>query len=73
MKTVVEEIQELFERGGSEPYSKIFEDPAHGWFKEHFSFLKEIPRSRSEFVSKLYDEYLRGKDSDPDDSGARHR
>lgn len=53
-------------RGVSEPYSKLFEDPNHGWFKEQFSFLKEIPRSRYEFVLRLYDEYLRIKDKDPD-------
>jgi hypothetical protein len=52
-------------RGVSEPYSKIFEDPNHGWFKEQFSFLTEIPRSRYEFVLRLYDEYLRIKDKDP--------
>lgn len=53
-------------RGASEPYSKIFEDPNHGWFKEQFSFMTEIPRSRYEFVLRLYDEYLRIKDKDPD-------
>jgi hypothetical protein len=52
-------------RGASEPYSKIFEDPNHGWFKEQFSFMKEIPRNRYEFVLRLYDEYLRLKSSDP--------
>ncbi len=53
-------------RGVSEPYSKIFEDPNHGWFKEQFSFLKEIPRNRYEFVLRLYDEYLRIKKTDPE-------
>ena len=53
-------------RGVSEPYSKIFEDPNHGWFKEQFSFMKTIPRSRYEFVLALYDEYLRIKASDPE-------
>ncbi len=52
-------------RGASEPYSKIFEDPNHGWFKEQFAFLTTIPRSRYEFVLKLYDEYLAIKDKDP--------
>ena len=52
-------------RGNSEPYSKIFEDPNHGWFKEQFSFMTQIPRSRYEFVIRLYDEYLRIKDKDP--------
>jgi hypothetical protein len=53
-------------RGVSEPYSKIFEDPNHGWFKEQFSFLKVIPRNRYDFVLRLYDEYLRIKDNEPD-------
>jgi hypothetical protein len=53
-------------RGISEPYSKLFEDPNHGWFKEQFSFMAEIPRSRYEFVLRLYDEYLRIKDKDPE-------
>ena len=52
-------------RGASEPYSKIFEDPNHGWFREQFSFLQTIPRSRYEFVLALYDEYLAIKDKDP--------
>src|SRR3984885_10806811 len=52
-------------RGASEPYSKIFEDPNHGWFKEQFSFMTEIPRNRYEFVLRLYDEYLRLRGSDP--------
>ena len=51
-------------RGATEPYSKIFEDPNHGWFKEQFAFMNEIPRSRYEFVLRLYDEYLRIKDKD---------
>ena len=33
-------------RGTGEPYSKIFEDPNHGWFKEQFSFMSTIQRSR---------------------------
>ena len=53
-------------RGVTEPYSKIFEDPNHGWFKEQFSFMKQIPRSRYEFVLALYDEYLRIRASDPE-------
>ena len=52
-------------RGSSEPYSKIFEDPNHGWFREQFAFMTTIPRSRYEFVLKLYDEYLAIKDKDP--------
>jgi hypothetical protein len=53
-------------RGNSEPFSKIFEDPNHGWFKEQFAFMQSIPRSRYEFVLRLYDEYLRIRDKDPE-------
>ncbi|CAN5247191.1 nuclease [soil metagenome] len=52
-------------RSTAEPFSKIAEDPNHGWFKEQFAFLKPIPRSRYEFILALHDEYLRIKDSDP--------
>lgn len=53
-------------RGAAEPYSKIFEDPNHGWFKEQFAFMTTIPRSRYEFVLRLYDEFLRIRTSDPE-------
>src|SRR5215813_10282355 len=53
-------------RGNTEPYSKIFEDPNHGWFKEQFAFMETIPRSRYEFVLRLYDEYLRIREKEPD-------
>jgi hypothetical protein len=53
-------------RGNTEPYSKIFEDPNHGWFKEQFSFMTSIPRSRYEFVLRLYDEYLKIREKDPE-------
>jgi len=53
-------------RGSTEPYSKIFEDPNHGWFKEQFAFMETIPRSRYEFVLRLYDEYLRIREKDPE-------
>jgi hypothetical protein len=52
-------------RSASEPFSKIEEDPNHGWFKEQFAFLKPIPRSRYEFILALHDEYLRIRVSDP--------
>ncbi len=52
-------------RGNGEPYSKLFEDPNHGWFKEQFAFLPEIPRSRYEFVLRLYDEFLKIREKDP--------
>jgi hypothetical protein len=53
-------------RGNTEPYSKIFEDPNHGWFKEQFAFMETIPRSRYEFVLRLYDEYLRIREKEPE-------
>lgn len=53
-------------RRPTEPFLKIDEDPNHGWFKEQFAFMKEVPRSRYEFVLKLYDEYLRIKEKDPE-------
>jgi len=53
-------------RIASEPFLKIDEDPNHGWFLEQFAFMREIPRSRYEFVIALHDEFLRLKASDPD-------
>ena len=53
-------------RGIGEPYSKIFEDPNHGWFREQFAFMTVIPRNRYEFVLRLYDEYQRLRTVDPD-------
>lgn len=55
-------------RQASEPFSKIAEDPNHGWFREQFSFMKEVPRSRYEFVLELYREYLRIEKSDPENA-----
>lgn len=52
-------------RGDSENFSKIEEDPNHGWFREQFTFVKPIPRSRYEFVIALYKQYEKIKDSDP--------
>lgn len=52
-------------RSASEPFSKIEEDPNHGWFKEQFAFLAPIPRSRYEFILALHREHLRIKDADP--------
>ncbi len=52
-------------RGDGEGFSKIDEDPNHGWFREQFAFLKSIPRSRYAFVIALYKHYLAIKDSDP--------
>ncbi len=53
-------------RGNAEGFSKIVEDPNHGWFREQFTFLKTIPRSRYEFVLALYDQHLRIRASDPE-------
>jgi len=52
-------------RGDAEGFSKIEEDPNHGWFREQFAFLKPIPRSRYEFILALYKRYEVIKDSDP--------
>lgn len=52
-------------RGDAEGFSKIEEDPNHGWFREQFAFLKPIPRSRYEFILALYKRYAAIKDSDP--------
>ncbi|WP_035356826.1 nuclease [Edaphobacter aggregans] len=53
-------------RGASEPFSKIEEDPNHGWFREQFAFINVVPRSRYEFVLELYREYLRIEKTDPE-------
>ena len=53
-------------RSPSEPYLRISEDPNHGWYTESFDFMKEIPRSRTEFTLRVYDEYLRVSKSDPE-------
>ncbi|MDY7524571.1 nuclease [Sphingomonas sp. 10B4] len=52
-------------RNASEPFSKIEEDPNHGWFRERFAFLKPIPRSRYAFLLALYRENARVARSDP--------
>jgi hypothetical protein len=53
-------------RGVSEPYLRISEDPNHGWYTESFDFMKEIPRSRTEFTLRVYDEYLRLSKTNPE-------
>jgi hypothetical protein len=53
-------------RSPAEPFLRISEDPNHGWYTEEFDFIKEIPRSRTEFTLKVYDEYLRVSKSDPE-------
>ena len=52
-------------RGSSENFSKIEEDPNHGWFREQFAFLRPIPRSRYEFVIALFKHYETIKRTDP--------
>ncbi|SEN46001.1 hypothetical protein SAMN05192583_2849 [Sphingomonas gellani] len=52
-------------RGSSENFSKIEEDPNHGWFREQFRFLKPIPRSRYEFVIALFKRYQAFQRTDP--------
>jgi hypothetical protein len=53
-------------RSPSEPYLRISEDPNHGWYTESFDFIKEIPRSRTEFTLRVYDEYLRVSKTNPE-------
>jgi hypothetical protein len=53
-------------RGSSESFSKIEEDPNHGWFREQFAFMKLVPRSRYEFVLALYRERVRIEKSQPE-------
>lgn len=52
-------------RGASENFSKIEEDPNHGWFREQFKFLKPIPRSRYEFVLAVFKQHEKIKRTDP--------
>ena len=52
-------------RRPSEPFLRISEDPNHGWYTESFDFMKEIPRSRTEFTLHVYNEYLRVSRADP--------
>ena len=53
-------------RSFTEPYLRISEDANHGWYTEQFSFIPNPPHSRTEFVLRVYDEYLRTKTKDPD-------
>lgn len=53
-------------RSASEPFSKIDEDPNHGWFREEFLFMKQKPRSRHEFLIALLDAQRAVKDKDSD-------
>lgn len=47
-------------------FSRIEEDPNHGWFKERLAFMHPIPRSRYEFVIALYKHYEQIKNTEPE-------
>jgi hypothetical protein len=53
-------------RGYTEPFLRISEDANHGWYTEQFDFIPDPPRSRTEFVLRVYDQYLKVKAKDPD-------
>lgn len=55
-------------RSMTEPFLRISEDPNHGWYTESFDFIKDVPRSRTEFTLRVYEEYLRVSKSDPERS-----
>ncbi|MDK2758106.1 MAG: nuclease [Blastomonas fulva] len=55
-------------RSSSEPFSKIEEDPNHGWFSEQFTFMKTKPRSRYEFVIALLNQQRTVADPASDDA-----
>lgn len=52
-------------RGPTEPFAKESEDSNHVWYTEQFAFLRQIPRSRNEFMLAVYDEHLRLTAIDP--------
>jgi len=51
-------------RSPSEPYLRISEDANHGWYTEGFDFIPDPPHSRTEFILRVYDEYLKTKTKD---------
>jgi hypothetical protein len=53
-------------RSFTEPYLRISEDANHGWYTEGFDFIPNPPHSRTEFILRVYDEYLRVRTADPD-------
>jgi len=53
-------------RSVAEPYLRISEDANHSWYTEGFDFISEPPRSRTEFILRVHDEYLRTSKSDPE-------
>lgn len=52
-------------RSVAEPYLRISEDANHSWYTEGFDFMPEPPRSRTEFILRVHDEYLKVGKSDP--------
>ncbi len=53
-------------RSVAEPFLRISEDANHSWYTEGFDFIPDPPRSRTEFILRVYDEYLRTVKTDPD-------
>src|SRR5262249_31868378 len=53
-------------RGIAEPFLRISEEPNHSWYTEAFNFIPDPHRSRTEFILRVYDDYLRVRKSDPD-------
>jgi hypothetical protein len=53
-------------RGVAEPFLRISEDANHSWYTEGFAFIPDPPRSRTEFILRVYDEYLKLKGADPE-------
>ena len=53
-------------RSYAEPYLRISEDANHGWYTEGFDFIPNPPHSRTEFILRVYDEYLRTRTADPE-------
>jgi hypothetical protein len=52
-------------RSPSEPFLRISEDANHSWYTEGFDFIPNPPLSRTEFILRVHDEYLRVSKSDP--------
>jgi hypothetical protein len=53
-------------RSVSEPFLRISEDANHSWYTEGFAFISDPPPSRTEFILRVHDEYLRVSKADPD-------
>ncbi len=53
-------------RSSSEPFLRISEDSNHSWYTEGFDFIPNPPLSRTEFILRVHDEYLRVSKTDPD-------